>query len=129
MSCAYVDSSCLVAIAFEEPGYRDLIEQLESYQELFSSTLLEAEFRSALVREGMPGDTAMLSAISWVVPQRPLSSEITHVLSFGYLRGADFWHLACALFLAPSPRDLYFASLDNRQLQAAQRLGFPPAGT
>lgn len=128
MNCAYVDSSCLVAIAFEEPGYRDLIEQLESYHELFASTLLEAEFRSALVREGMPGDAEMLNVISWIVPHRPLSSEITQVLSYGYLRGADLWHLACALFLAPSPRELCFASLDNLQLQVAQRLGFPPAG-
>ncbi len=124
MSSAYVDSSCVVAIAFEEPGFADLVQYLESYDELFSSALLEAELRAALVREGVASDAQMLHAISWVLPQRLLSTEITRVLAAGYLRGADLWHLACALFLAQTPRDLDFATVDRRQEKVARALGF-----
>ncbi len=124
MSPAYVDSSCFVAIAFEEPGYQGLVENLEDYDELFSSALLEAELRAALAREGVSGDTQMLHNISWVLPQRPLSPEITRVLASGYLRGANLWHLACALFLAKTPRDLDFVTVDRRQEKVAKSLGF-----
>ena len=124
MSPAYVDSSCFVAIAFEEPGYHGLAENLENYDELFSSALLEAELRSALAREGVGSDAQMLHTISWVLPKRPLSPEITRVLAAGYLRGADLWHLACALFLAKTPRDLDFVTVDRRQEKVARALGF-----
>ncbi|MFQ5658749.1 MAG: type II toxin-antitoxin system VapC family toxin [Candidatus Methylomirabilales bacterium] len=124
MSSAYVDSSSLVAIAFGEPGSAQLVERLERYDELFSSALLEAELRAALAREGVADDAQLLHAISWVLPQRALSPEITRVLSAGYLRGADLWHLACALFLAQTPRDLSFVSVDRRQVRVARALGF-----
>ncbi len=124
MSPAYVDSSCFVAIAFEEPGYPDLVASLENYDELFSSALLEAELRSALTREGVASDAQMLHTVSWVLPRRPLSPEITRVLAAGYLRGADLWHLACALFLAKTPRDLDFVTVDRQQRKVARSLGF-----
>ncbi len=66
----------------------------------------------------------MLEAISWVLPPRPLSPEISRVLAAGYLHGADLWHLACALFLARTPRDLAFVTVDGRQQKAARALGF-----
>ena len=47
MKLAYVDTSCLVAIAFDEPGGRRLARGLERYDRLFASNLLEAEFLSA----------------------------------------------------------------------------------
>lgn len=92
---------------------------------LRSADLLEAELRAALRREDAPSDAPLLNRVSWVSPQRPLSSEITVILGAGRLRGADLWHLACALYLAPSPRDLSFLTLDTRQGAVAEKLGFP----
>ncbi|HET7712771.1 MAG TPA: hypothetical protein VFL80_12635, partial [Thermoanaerobaculia bacterium] len=63
------------------------------------------------------------SAISWVYPDRPLTSEITLVLDEGYVRGADLWHLAAALFVDPH-RQIGFLTLDARQRQISDQLGF-----
>src|SRR6266446_6337977 len=102
MKAAYVDSSCLVAVAFAEAGSAPLRRSLKSYDLLLSSNLLEAELRAALRREKVRADPgALLSAISWVYPDRPLTSEIMLVLGTGYVRGADLWHLAVALFIDP----------------------------
>jgi hypothetical protein len=60
-----------------------------------------------------------------VYPNRPLSDEFERVMVEGYVKGADLWHLACALFLAPEPKDLAFVTLDKRQEEVARRLGFP----
>jgi len=122
---AYVDTSCLVAIAFGEPQGSATTDRLKQFDRLFSANLLEAELRGSFLREGVPSDQAMLSWISWVLPDRPLSREITAVLATGYLRGADLWHLACALYLAGAPRDLTFLTLDQRQEEVARKLGFP----
>jgi len=47
------------------------------------------------------------------------------VLAQGYLRGADVWHVACALFLADAARaELAFLSRDAAQRRVARRLGF-----
>ena len=125
MNVAYVDSSCLVAIVFAEPGSRALARRLESFDDLYSSNLLEAELRSALLREEQPGDAELLTWITWILPDRPLSEEIGRILGVGFLRGADLWHVACALFLAQTPRELSFLSLDDRQRAVAHDLGFP----
>jgi predicted nucleic acid-binding protein len=122
---AYVDSSCLVALAFDEPGARRLTTRLERFDRLFSSNLLEAELRAALMREGVQGKVEdMLSWITWVYPNRPLTQEFARVSVAGHLKGADLWHLANALFLAPEPKELAFLTLDARQKQIAAKLGF-----
>jgi len=122
---AYVDSSCLVAVAFDEPGARKLAARLRRFDRLFSSNLLEAELRSALVREGADGHIEdLLSWLTWVYPNRPLTPEYARITTAGHLRGADLWHLANALFLAPDPTDLSFLTLDGRQGAVARRLGF-----
>jgi hypothetical protein len=90
MTLAYVDTSCLVVIAFDEVGAR------------------------------------LLSGLTWVYPNRPLTRELDRVIATGYLKGADLWHLACALFLAPDGKDLTFATLDRRQEEVAARLRFAP---
>ena len=64
------------------------------------------------------------SAIEFVIVDRPLSPEVTRVLSAGYLRGADCWHLATALYVAPDPADLTFVTLDSIQRKVARTLGF-----
>ena len=102
-----------------------MAHRLKSYDLLLGSTLLEAELRSAFVRERVAPDHPMLTWIRWVLPDRPLSTEITTVLSAGRVGGADLWHLACALYVAGTPRDLPFLTLDQRQAEVARRLGFP----
>lgn len=125
MTFAYVDSSCLVALAFDEPGARKLAARLRRFDRLFSSNLLEAELRSALVREGLDANIGdLLSWLTWIYPNRPLTPEYARITAAGYLRGADLWHLANALFLAPDPTDLSFLTLDGRQGEIARRLGF-----
>jgi predicted nucleic acid-binding protein len=125
MTFAYMDSSCLVAIAFDEPGARKLAGRLRRFERLFSSNLLEAELRSALSREGVDGHAEdLLSWLTWVYPNRPLTPEYARITAAGYRKGADLWHLATALFLAPDPKDLSFLTLDARQAEIARKLGF-----
>ena len=125
MAFAYVDSSCLVAIAFDEPGAKKLAARLRRFDRLFSSNLLEAELRSALSREGVDDRAEdLLSWITWIYPNRPLTAEYTRIAAAGYLKGADLWHLANALFLSPDAEDLSFLTLDTRQADVAGRLGF-----
>jgi predicted nucleic acid-binding protein len=124
MNVAYVDTSALVAIAFGEAGGARLARRLESFDELLSSNLLEAELRATLTREDVSDGDNLLTWIAWVLPDRTLGPEIGQVLSTGYLRGADLWHLACALYVAEDPKDLSFVTLDERQRELAAILGF-----
>ena len=125
MSAAYLDTSCLVAVAFGEPGHEQLTAQLDRLDQLFSSNLLEAELRAVLRREGVDEGDRLMDGLSWVLPDRPLTPEIAAVLGAGSVRGADAWHLACALYLSPDPGDLEFLTLDGRQAAVARALGFP----
>jgi predicted nucleic acid-binding protein len=125
VNAAYVDSSCLVAIAFDEPEAKRLSPRLRRFDRLFASNLLEAELRSALLREGVasPPDD-LLSWITWVFPNRSLTPELCRIAQVGYLKGADLWHLAHALHLAPEANELVFLTLDKQQAAVAKRLGF-----
>ncbi len=125
MKAAYVNTSCLVAVAFGEPGAAKLGRRLETYDALFSSNLLEAELRAAFAREKVSFEPDLLGGVSWVLPGRPLGPEFERVLSAGYVRGADLWHVATALYLAEDPSDLTFLTLDARQGEVAAKLGFP----
>ena len=124
MKVAYLDTSCLVAIAFGEAGAAPLARRLPRFDVLAASDLLEAELRSAFVREGVEPEPELLSGLSWVVPDRPLHAEIASVLAAGYVRGADCWHLASALFVAEDAAAISFLTLDQRQAAVAKRLGF-----
>ena len=125
MNFAYVDTSCLVAIAFDEAGAARMAADLRRFARLFSSNLLEAELRWALRREGVEGrELHLLSWLTWIYPDRPLTREFERITMFGYLKGADLWHLANALFLAPDGLDLTFLTLDKRQREIGARLGF-----
>ncbi len=126
MKTAYVDTSCLLAVALAEPGAGRVAQGLERFDQRFSSNLLEAELRSALMREEQTREPVELfSRITWVFPSRPLTREFRAVLSYGYVKGADLWHIACALFLSPDPHEITFLTLDRRQKQIAAGLGFP----
>lgn len=125
MTAAYVDTSCLVAIAFGEPEGEVLARRLVEMDRLFASNLLEAEIRATFMRESIPADHPLPGNLTWVLPDRSLGPELGIVLNAGYLRGADLWHLACALYLAGNPRDLPFVTLDEQQEVVARKLGFP----
>lgn len=124
MNVGYVDTSGLVAVAFREPGHESVIARLGALDVITSSNLLEAELLATLKREGVEGPGTILGRVAWLLPDRPLSAEIGEVLAAGYVRGADLWHLACARFLSPDPRELTFVTLDQHQAAIAERLGF-----
>ena len=124
MAVAYVDTSCVLGIAFGEAGGRQLARRLAAFETLVSANLLEAEFRAAHKREGVAEDAALLARIGWIVPDRPLHREIARVLEAGYVRGADCWHLAVALYFAATPRNLTFFTMEGHQGRVARELGF-----
>ncbi len=53
MRVAYVDTSCLVAMAFGERGGTAVARRLAGFEELVAANLLQAELRSVFVREGL----------------------------------------------------------------------------
>lgn len=119
-----MDTSCIVAAAFGEKEAAAIVRTLMRFDRVLSSPLLEAELFSALAREGREITDAWSASIDYVIVNRPLSSELARVLEAGYLRGADCWHLATALYLAPDPSRLTFVTLDAGQRKVAKTLGF-----
>lgn len=125
MKAAYLDSSSLLSIAFSEPGHDQIAARIEACEQIFSSNLLEAEIRAAVSREAVDVSVDdLLEGLEWVLPRRPLGHEIRRALAAGYLRGADLWHVACALVLVQqvAPDPVQFVSLDRRQIEVAGRL-------
>ena len=106
------------------PHGKDIRERLKGFSRLLSSNLLEAELRAAFAREQQEFDGEVLSGIDWILPDRPLAAEMERTLAAGYLRGADLWHVATALFVALSPAEISFVTLDGRQRDVASALGF-----
>lgn len=121
---AYVDSSCLVAVALGEPAGRRARAAFAGVDRLLSSNLLEAEVRAALAREGVAAGPETFAGIDWVLPERALGAEMERVSAAGLLRGADLWHVACALYLDPTAAELVFLTLDKRQRDVAAAAGF-----
>lgn len=127
MKTAYVDTSCLAALAFDERNSAAVQKRLAGFDELVAAPLLEAELRAALRREGSSGSPLideLLEPIAWIAAERALSAEIARVLAAGYVKGADCWHLATALYFSPEPADISFVTLDERQAKVARALGF-----
>ena len=124
-SVAVVDTSCLVALAFGEPGGASMSARMRRFDRLFASALLEAELAAAFRREEVDADiTGVTGLLALISPDRPLTPELRRALDAGYLRGADLWHVACALFLSPNPADVTFLTLDVSQRRVARRIGF-----
>ena len=124
MSIAYVDTSVLTAIVFDEPGAAAHAERLDEFVRLISSNLLEAELRAAFARENLLFQESAVAGVEWILPDRTLAPEFAAVLETGYLRGADLWHVATALYVSPQSGSLSFVSLDTRQSAVAEALGF-----
>lgn len=80
--------------------------------------------RAALRREALPDAELDLSDIQWILPSRALTDEVERVLDAGCVRGADCWHLACALYLAQDSGEVTFLTLDLPQRKVAKALGF-----
>lgn len=122
---AYVDTSALLTVAFEEPAAAAVVQRLAQFPRLVASNLLEAEMRAAFGRLGLEFDDGLLSDIDWIFPDRPLTKEIKDALNVAYLRGADLWHIAAALYVKDTVvGEMTFITLDNRQRAAAANLGF-----
>ena len=128
MKVAYLDSSWLVAMAFDEPGAADHVAALEPYDVLLATSLTEAELTSVFAREGESLPPRFLESLEWIYPARRLTPEIERVLGEGYVRGADLLHLATALYAAESPGDVAFLTLDERQREVATAVGFKIPG-
>ena len=124
MSVAYVDTSVLTAIAFDEPCAAAYAHRLDEFHRLISSNLLEAELRAAFAREKVLFRESAIAGIEWILPDRALSPECVTALESGYLRGADLWHVATALYVSPDTSSLLFATLDVQQCAVAEALGF-----
>jgi len=121
---AFVDSSVLIAIGLDEEGAAAARERLIGVRPLWAAPLLEAEYAAAFAREQRALRSEPLTWIRWVTGAGALSAEVSTVLAAGYVRGADCWHLATALWLAPDPSQLAFLTFDERQRTVAERLGF-----
>ena len=124
MSVAYIDTSALIAVAFDESGGAAIASRLGELSHLLSSNLLEAELRSACSRESINFSPNIFANLKWVLPDRSLAPEIKTVLEVGYLRGADLWHIASALYVAREPGEMWFVTLDMRQRAIAEAVGF-----
>jgi len=127
LNAAFVDTSAFLSVLLKEPG-SDSVERLfGALKPVYASNLLEAEARSASDREGLDRREVeeALTRVKWVLPTRPLSQELRLLGAAGIrLKGADLWHVACALYLAGDPKGFPFLTLDDRQAEAARRLGF-----
>ena len=123
---AYVDTSAVLAVAFQEQEWETIAHRLAGFPVRLSSNLLEAETRSTYQREGLAFDDAIVSSIGWVHPNRSLGPEMAKALSAGgYLKGADLWHIAVALYVDETVlTNIAFITLDNRQRTVAAGLGF-----
>ncbi len=124
MRAAFVDTSTVLTLAFKQSGWQEVAATLESFDVIYACDLLEAEFRSAFRREGLTPELGFLHELHCVVPTRSLGPEFQRVLDAGRVRGADCFHLAVALSLAPVPSELTFLTRDTRQCQVAEGLGF-----
>jgi len=124
MTLAYVDTSYLAAISLGEQSAPTLARRVAKFGEIVSSPLMEAELRATLIRERRDLDEVLVGSVDWVLPNRPLTPEIARVLEAGYVRGADCFHLAAALYRADNPAALTFLTLDARQRIVAKALGF-----
>ena len=128
MATAYVDSSVIIAVAFGEQGRFEAENRIAQIDDLRSSNLLEAEVRAAFYRTGRPFKPHILHGIRWIMPARSLADKMAQVLEAGYVRGADLWHLACALYMSEDPSEVAFITLDEQQAEVARSLGFRGQG-
>lgn len=123
MPWVYIDSSVVVASLFDElPSNQRFMGSSEKF---LSSFLMESEVLSAAKREGLDLDlvTKELKKISFVRTES-LLIQLSEIFKVGYLRGADAYHLATAMWIQGKHSGLKFYTLDKRQKEVASTLGF-----
>lgn len=125
MKWAYVDSSVVLATIFEDQPAKKLAKLWGSAERFISSYLLEVEVFSAMRREQVDVSLAdePLRRLGFV-QTRSLAQECKEILRMGYLRGADLFHLATAVWVRDKFTDLKFFSFDRQQMEIADKLGF-----
>jgi hypothetical protein len=125
MKIAYLDTSLLIRMKFETPARRE-IRKVEQYEAFFSSELLYAEAMAFGSREKLDASFVIraIQGISWILPDRPLAEEMQQIITYGYIRGADLWHLACARYFSPDPSQISLLTRDARQRKIAEEIGF-----
>ncbi len=126
MPLAYVDSSALVAILFDEPTRDAYLRRFRMQTQLLSTSLTRAELCSAALREGKPLEAAerLLQRFEIFVPPDDLADECREALTHGFLRGADLWHVASAMRIAGKHRKrLIFCTGDLDQGRIARATG------
>ena len=124
VSAAYVDTSVIASVVLRDARWEDVAQRIGAFSSIISSNLLEAELRAACYREGVPFSNDLLLGIDWVIPTRTLGPEFEMSHVGGYLRGADLWHVATALYAVRDPSVVAFLTLDRRQRAIAATLGF-----
>lgn len=120
----YIDSSVLLGMLFDDQE-TEFLKKMPAAQTV-SSHLLEAEVLSACFRDNIETHKAvsLLNEIDLITLDRSLVGEYNLIFQSGYLKGADAFHLACALFLDPTCKNLTFVTADKPQAIIAKKLGF-----
>lgn len=125
MKIGYIDTSVLVAMAFDDAGGSFIGRFVKTFDRLYSSHLLEAEFFSAASKENRLKDArAFIKPIRFIYPDTNLTRYHEQVLKAGNIDGSALHHLSCALYLFLRPEDAFFLSLHAPQSNLAARLGF-----
>ncbi len=124
MRVGYVDTSILLAVIFRERQGAAALRRLRAFDVLAAADLLHAELQATFHREKLDQEPTLPVPVSLIIPDRSLQDEIRRVLAAGSLRGADCWHLATALYLAPDPTEITFPTLNTHQAAVAHKLGF-----
>jgi predicted nucleic acid-binding protein len=121
----YIDASAIAGLLMGEPSAQALLAKVDANSLRYSSPLLEAEVLSVAKREniGFESVAEFLDRIVYVQTQS-LRTQLEEVLEVGYLREADAYHLATAVFLDSKRDNLVFVSLDQNQKKLAGRMGF-----
>ena len=124
MKWAYVDSSLIIATLFQDGPARSIKKLWLSADRFVSSYLLEVEVLSAATRERFALELVEpeLRKIGYV-RTHSLATESKVILGKGYLRGADLYHVATALWIQNKHTGLKFLSLDEKQLVVARKVG------
>ncbi len=125
MSWAYIDSSVLIATLLEDHPKPQLDKFWGSAERFISSYLLQAEVFSAVKREKADMQLAALEIKKiGFVRTDSLAEELMEIFKAGYVRGADAFHLATALWIRGKHKDLKFITLDEKQKEIAKHLDF-----
>lgn len=123
----YLDTSCLVALAFQESGFKLISQKLKLANDVFSHHLLEAEFLATARREqiGLDLFTDLLAGVRLIYPEQSFAMELKTIFSHDYLRGPDAMHLATAMWLAGGQnKEVHFLTRDEKQAAIGRKLGF-----